>query len=269
MAQKNKTNFSPYKQKNQGKVQVKSRGHLKAEAIYSEQEANDRLYDIFKNHEFSHISHEARMAMAKYYVLLMEEQNKQNLTRMLNFRDIAIKQFIDCAIVNDLIPLEFPLMDVGTGPGLPGIILKILNPDKPMILAEGVQKRVNFLKDVREKMHFRQLDIIGRNIDQRFLYPVHGVITRAVEDISNTLDNVKHSVQTGGVVYFMKGPQVDIELKAALEKHSEHYQLEKNIEYKLPKSTHDRRLLVFRKIKPHPQVNLESILDLDYENDDE
>lgn len=269
MAQKNKSNFSPYKRKNQGKVQVKSRGHLKAEAIYSEQEANDRLYDIFKNHDFSHISHDERAEMAKYYVLLMEEQNKQNLTRMLNFRDIAIKQFIDCAIIDNLIDLEFPLMDVGTGPGLPGIVLKILNPDKPMYLAEGVQKRVNFLKDVREKMNLKQLGIFGRNIDERFVYPMHAVITRAVEDISNTLENVKHSVQNGGVVYFMKGPQVDEELKVALEKHKDYYHLEKNISYSLPKSTHDRRLLAFRKIKPHPKADLERLLDIDYENDDE
>ncbi|MCB0347869.1 MAG: class I SAM-dependent methyltransferase [Bdellovibrionales bacterium] len=269
MAQKNKTNFSPYKRKNQGKVQSKSRGHLKADSIYDEEEANDRLFDIFKNHDFSHISHEARLAMAKYYVLLMNEQNKQNITRMLNFRDIAIKQFIDCAIINDLVKLEFPLMDVGTGPGLPGIILKILNPDKPMYLAEGVQKRVNFLKDVRESMGIQNLGIFGRNIDLRFLYPMHAVITRAVEDISNTLENVKHSLQLGGVVYFMKGPNVDEELQMALEKHGEHYNLESNIKYSLPKSTHDRRLLVFRKIKSHPTVDLEKILDLDYENDDE
>ncbi len=269
MAQKNKTNFSPYKQKNQGKVQSKSRGHLKADTIYDEQEANDRLFDIFKNHDFSHISHDDRASLAKYYVLLMREQNKQNLTRMLNFRDIAIKQFIDCAIINDLIKLEFPLMDIGTGPGMPGIILKILNPDKPIYLAEGVQKRVNFLKDVRDEMNLQHLGIFGRNIDLRFVYPMHAVITRAVEDVSNTLENIKHSLQTGGVAYFMKGPNVDEELQMALDKHSEHYNLEKNITYSLPKSTHDRRLLVFRKIKPHPEADLNKLLDIDYDNDDE
>ena len=267
MAQKNKSNYSPYKKKNQGKVQKSSRGHLKAETIYSVEEANDRLYDIFKNHDFTSVSHEERIAMAKYYRLLMLEQNKQNFTRLMKFRDIAIKQFIDCAIIKDLYPLQFPLIDIGTGPGLPGIILKILYPQEPIYLAEGVQKRVEFLKNVRQEMALRNLKIFGRNINEQFVYPVNGIITRAVEDISNTLENVKHSLQNGGEVYFMKGPNVDKELEDALTTHSKHYELVKDIAYDLAKTTHKRRLLVFKKKKAHPLLDLDDLLDLEYQNE--
>mgnify|MGYP001375477208 CR=1 FL=1 len=269
MAQKNKVNYSPYKRKNQGKAQKRSRGHLISDVIYSTQEANDRLFDIFKNHDFSHIEHHERLAMAHYYQLLMLEQQNQNFTRLMKFRDIAIKHFIDCAIVKDLCDLQFPLMDLGSGPGLPGIVLKILYPEEKIFLAESVWRRVEFLQTVREKMNLENLHIFGRSINPTFFYPVRGVISRAVEDISNTLNNIKHCLQVGGKVYFMKGPNVDVELQAALQNHSDYYQLVQDHSYQLPRTSHQRRLLVFEKIQAHPQVDLEKILDLDYGDENE
>jgi hypothetical protein len=84
----------------------------------------------------------------------MENQEKENFTRLLKLNDIGIKHFIDCLIVTELTKLKFPLIDVGTGPGFPGIPLKILYPSERIILAEGVQRRVEFLKDVLLKESF-------------------------------------------------------------------------------------------------------------------
>lgn len=151
-------------------------------------------------------------------------------------------------IVNRLTPLKFPLLDMGTGPGFPGIPLKILlGPEKKIILAEGVQKRVEFLKRVRDELQLENLDIIGRNITPDFVYPVGGVITRAVEDARNTLGNVYNCLPTGGCVYLMKGPGVDPEIKMAKEQWGEQYTLEKDKSYSLPNTPHERRLLIFRK----------------------
>lgn len=268
MAQKNKKNFSPYKSKGQGTKQTKSRGHLKAEKIYSVQEANDRLFDIFKNHEMDFISHEQRMKLAKYYRLLMEEQNRQNFTRILNFRDIAIKQFIDCLIITKHYNFQFPLMDVGTGPGLPGIPLKIFFEKEQMYLAEGVWKRVEFLKRVRDEIGLEKLGMFGKNINDSFVYPVRGIITRAVEEINNTLENCFHCLQTGGEIYFMKGPRVDQELEKLDPKWEEFYKKVADIHYSLPHTSHERRLVVYRKIKEAPLKSMMYFQDRDWENDD-
>ncbi len=222
---------------------------FRAETIYSRSEANDRLYDIFHNHEMGHITHAQREKLAHFYELLMQEQEHNNFTRLLKFRDVAIKHFIDCLIVPQQVKLQFPLLDVGTGPGFPGIPLKILFPREKILLAEGVQKRVSFLKKVREDLTLPNLEIIGRNIQSDFMYPVQGVITRAVEEVANTLANVQHSLQLGGCVYFMKGPNAGIELARYKAEWREIYDLEKEIDYVLPKSPHERKLLVFRKIK--------------------
>ncbi|PIS10198.1 MAG: 16S rRNA (guanine(527)-N(7))-methyltransferase RsmG [Bdellovibrio sp. CG10_big_fil_rev_8_21_14_0_10_47_8] len=255
MAHKNKSNISPYKtQRPESATTPRDlRGkHKKPQQIYSVEEANDRLADIFRNHNFTSVSHTQRQQLAHFYRLLMESQEKENFTRLLTIKDIGIRHFIDCLIVPQLTELQFPLMDLGSGPGFPGIPLKIFYPDQKIILAEGVQRRVEFLKSIREKMQLQKLDIIGRNINPYFAYPVQGVITRAVEDVRNTLNNVLTSLQTGGRVYFMKGPKVDPELAVAEKEVGEFYTLEKDIAYTLPETSHQRRLLVYRKIKMAP-----------------
>lgn len=122
-----------------------------------------------------------------------------------------------------------------------------------MILAEGVQKRVAFLKRVREAMNLEGLDILGRNINEECEYPVQGVITRAVEDCSNTLGNVIRSVQVGGRVYLMKGPKVAPEIQPALDKWGEYYKHVDTLFYQLPNTPHERSLVIFEKTNILPR----------------
>lgn len=158
-------------------------------------------------------------------------------------------------MVPQLTKLTFPLLDMGTGPGLPGIPLKIEFPNERIILADGVRKRIDFLKTVREEMKLENLDLMGRNINKDFIYPVEGVITRAVKDVSLTLEDVSQCLTVGGRLFLMKGPNVDDELKFAEKKWSEYYDLKEDHAYNLPETPHERRLLVFEKIKT-PEMTL-------------
>jgi len=265
VAHKNKQNYSPYKarKKKAGEKAgvslkgaapiektIKEKRDFRPEKIYSIEEANDRLADIFRNHQFN-CNHEERKKLAEFYNILMKNQEIQNFTRLLKLKDIAIKHFIDSLIVSELVDIKFPLLDVGTGPGFPGIPLKIRHKKEKILLAEGVQKRVEFLKAVRAELKLENLDIIGRNINEHFVYPVQSVITRAVEDIPNTLKNVLSCLQEGGFVYFMKGPHVDTEIKMA-ENLKEFYKLEKDIAYDLKYTENHRRLVIYQKIKNAP-----------------
>jgi len=243
-----------------------SRRHRKPLEQFGFQEADDRIYDVFRNHGFSDYPHAKRMQLTRFYELLMANQNDQNFTRLIALKDIAIKHFIDSLIVAQLTELTFPLMDVGTGPGFPGIPLKIEYPEQTIILAEGVQRRVEFLKYVREKMQLENLPILGRNVNFECFYPVQGVITRAVEDARNTLGNVVNSLQTGGRVYLMKGPNCEPEIEAALNVWGEYYALDEDIKYELPNSPNGRRLLIFKKLKAHPLPDFEA-LDLAWERE--
>jgi 16S rRNA (guanine527-N7)-methyltransferase len=228
---------------------------------YSFAEADDRIFDYFRNHGFGEYPHEKRHQLVNFYLLLMEEQNHQNITRLLTLREVAIKHFIDCLMVTRLTKLKFPLLDIGTGAGFPGIPLKIDCPNDPIILSEGVQKRVEFLKTLREKLELKNLDIIGRNISPTFVYPIQGAITRAVEDIGATLGSVINALQLDGEVYFMKGPNVGNEIPQALAQWGEFYALKSDITYDLPKSPHKRRLVIFKKIKHPPAISLNKIVE--------
>ncbi|HVK62554.1 MAG TPA: RsmG family class I SAM-dependent methyltransferase [Bdellovibrionales bacterium] len=272
MAHKNRSNWSPYKaRKNnpQGSQKPASDGpsrHRKPTETYSFNEADDRIHDVFRNHGFGDYPHTKRQQLTEFYQLLMNNQNERNFTRLLNLKDVAIKHFIDSLIVTQLRPLMFPLLDMGTGPGFPGIPLAIHHPDKKIILAEGVQKRVEFLKSVRDEMGLKNVAIIGRNVNLEFFYPVNGVITRAVEDARNTLGNVINCVQTGGEVVLMKGPNCTPEIQMALDAWGEYFELAADIPYELPKTPHERRLLVFKKLKAHPLPDFED-LDLKWERE--
>ncbi len=224
----------------------------RSEADLSLNEVDNRLYDFFTNHGFGDYSHERRRQLAQFCITLLQHQKKQNLTRLTKISEIAIKHFIDCLMIARLTTLRFPLLDVGSGAGFPGIPLKIEFPDKPMILAEGVQKRVQFLKEVRKVLGLKSLDIVGRKIDAQFNYPVDGVITRAVEEISTTLGRVLGSLRLGGEVYLMKGPNCTAEIDHANKAWKNHFALKEEICYHLPETQHERRLVIYTRIQEGP-----------------
>lgn len=269
MAHKNKSNWSPMKSRRGRHDNPSVRGHVKASESFSEAEAYERLNSYLFHHGIRTLTPQQLKALTRFYFLLIQEQNHQNFTRLVSLRDIAIKHFADCLIVDQLVTLKFPLLDIGTGPGFPGIPLKILHSENRILLAEGVQKRVEFLKFVRESLDLKALDIIGRNIAEDFFYPVQGVITRAVEDVCNTLRKVLFSLQTGGEVYLMKGPNCDPEL---LEFQRSDliglFRLKQDLSYQIPETPHDRRLLIFEKIKTPPLCDLDTVLEAELSKDD-
>ncbi len=229
--------------------------HKKPEQIYGFDEADARLYDLFRHHGFEDFPHAERRRLVEFYLLLMEHQFRDNVTRLVKFRDIGIKHFIDSLIVPRLTQLKFPLLDVGTGPGFPGIPLKIMFPNDKIILAEGVRKRVDFLKAVREQMQLKELQVVGRNIDQTFELPVQGVITRALEDVNHTLENVSQCLELNGHIYLMKGPNVDSEIKTAKARWRDHFDLVEDHAYDLPNTPNKRRLLVYKMLhRPMPKL---------------
>jgi 16S rRNA (guanine527-N7)-methyltransferase len=212
------------------------------------EEADDRVAEIFRNHGLEDCPFDERLQLVKFYFLLMKHQKTYNLTRLVSLRDVAIKHFIDCLMVPRLTSLQFPLLDMGTGAGFPGIPLKIHFPNERIILNEGVQKKVDFLKVVRDELKLENLDIIGRKVDRDFSYPVMGIITRAVEDLVENLERVYGFLPKDAKVYFMKGPNVGNEVKTAQVKLSDKFILDADIPYRIHETPHERRLVIFKKI---------------------
>ena len=188
-----------------------------------------------------------------YHQLLRRHDAELNLTRIRNFENMVVKLYADSILPALHAPLPSPLLDLGTGPGMPGIPLKIFRPDLHILLAESRQHRSDFLKTAVSVLSLAGLDVIERGIAPDYERPVAGVITRAVEPIADTLARIVGCLVQDGMVVFMKGPRCDEEIEKAAKMFASAYELAEDIPYQIPHTPHRRRLVVFRrKTRPAP-----------------
>jgi 16S rRNA (guanine(527)-N(7))-methyltransferase RsmG len=183
-----------------------------------------------------------------YHSLLRERNADLNLTRVYNFSNMVTKLYVDAMLPADLLDLPSPLLDLGTGPGMPGIPLKIYRPAIELILAETRGNRVAFLNSALERLELSGIRVVGGRVTARFEQPVAGVITRAVETIEKTLERVAGCLTRGGLVVFMKGPHCDEEIEQARARFAEAYTLVFDRPYSIPHTRHARRLVVYRRL---------------------
>jgi 16S rRNA (guanine527-N7)-methyltransferase len=194
-----------------------------------------------------------------YHQLLRQHDAKLNLTRIRNFENMVVKLYADSILPALHAPLPSPLLDLGTGPGMPGIPLKIFRPDLHILLAESRQHRTEFLQTAVSALALPGLEVVERGIAPDFHRPVAGVITRAVEPMAATLARVAGCLVKDGMVVFMKGPGCDEELDRAVKQFSSAYLLEADIPYQIPNTVHRRRLVLFRRIVDPIQTGITSV----------
>jgi 16S rRNA (guanine(527)-N(7))-methyltransferase RsmG len=183
-----------------------------------------------------------------YHQLLREHNTDLNLTRVHNFENMVLKLYVDSILPGLIVALPSPIMDLGTGPGMPGIPLKIMFPKLEVLLAESRGKRVGFLSTVVQRLGLDGVDIIGRSVTPEFERPVAAVITRAVETIAASLERIQGCLACGGLAIFMKGPQCQEEVESAQERFRVSYRLKEDRAYRIPHTDHERRLVVFERI---------------------
>lgn len=184
----------------------------------------------------------------RYYVLLERRNPELDLTRIRTFQDIVIKHFLDCAIVAGFVELPSPLLDIGTGAGFPGVVLKIVQPELQIVLAEPRHKRVSFLLELIRELDLSGIETYPHKVVGSLPMEVSGIITRAVEPIVATLNRSVELLAKGGTAIFMKGPSVDPEIRDAARKLRGLFTIEQDIPYVLPGTPYRRRLVVCRRI---------------------
>jgi 16S rRNA (guanine(527)-N(7))-methyltransferase RsmG len=185
----------------------------------------------------------------RYHRLIRKRNAELDLTRIYQFDNMVQKHYIVCVLVAKLMKWKIPspLLDIGTGAGLPGIPLKIACPGNEIILSEGRPKRVRFLSEVVQALDLKGVEVLGEKIHSSFDRRVNGVITRALETIPKTLLRISGCLVRKGWAIFMKGPHCDEELEAALENY-EDYRLIQNVPYTIPHSPHQRRLVILQRL---------------------
>src|SRR5689334_16797499 len=183
-----------------------------------------------------------------YHRMLRETNAELNLTRLHNFETMVLKHYVDSLLVLRFVELPSPLIDMGSGPGLPGIPLKIARPQVRMILAEPRGARADFLREVCDQLGLERIEVYAHKLGQDYPEPVAGVISRAVASIPETLDRVAACLPPGGRMIFMKGPVCDEEIAAAAASHGGLFRLAADHAYEIPGTPHQRRLVVYERL---------------------
>ena len=183
----------------------------------------------------------------KFYNLLIEWNEKINLTRIVDEKDVYLKHFYDSLTITKEIDLSKvnTLCDVGTGAGFPGIVLKIMYPNLKVTLIDSLQKRVNYLNEIIKELELTNIEAIhSRGEDYKGSFDV--VTSRAVANIEKLVKYTMHLVSKDGVFIAMKG-NIDNELTDSVEKViSKKYKIVKINKFRLPIEESDRSLVVMK-----------------------
>ena len=152
--------------------------------------------------------------------LLLEWNEKINLTTITDENEIILKHFVDSLTVAKYIKKGAKVIDVGTGGGFPGIPLKIYRPDLDVVLLDSLNKRVNFLNDVIENLDLESIKVIhGRaedaGQDKKYRESFDVAISRAVANMATLSEYLIPFVKVGGIAIAMKGPEIEEELNGA------------------------------------------------------
>ena len=191
----------------------------------------------------------------EYMNLLLEWNEKINLTAINEQNDIILKHFIDCLTIKKYLKDNDKIVDIGTGAGFPGIPLAIMSEANKFTLVDSLNKRVNFLNDVKEKIDLKNIEAIhsraeefGQNKIYREKYDI--AVSRAVANLSVLSEYLLPTVKVGGKVICMKGSQVQDEIneaKYALKELGGVIKL--TDEFCLPETDMKRNIIVIEKIK--------------------
>ena len=191
----------------------------------------------------------------EYMNLLLEWNEKINLTAITEMNDVILKHFIDSLTILKYINDGEKIIDVGTGAGFPGIPICIMKEKIECTLLDSLNKRINFLNEVSNKLELKNIKNVhgraeeyGKNKLYREKYDV--VVSRAVANMSTLSEYLLPFVKINGICICMKGPDLDQELENAKYAINElGGKIEKIEKIKLPNSDIERNIVIIKKIK--------------------
>lgn len=194
----------------------------------------------------------------EYMNLLLEWNEKINLTAIVKQEDVILKHFIDSLTINKYIEKNKTIADVGTGAGFPGIPLKIYRPDLKVVLVDSLNKRIIFLNDVIAKLDLKDISTVHSRIedfgkDKKYRESFDYVTARAVANLTTLSEYLIPISKVNGMCICMKGNEVEGEIRDS-EKAINLLggKIEKVDSFNLPGSDIYRNVIIIDKIKNTP-----------------
>ena len=173
------------------------------------------LKDLFVKYNIE-FTDEQLSKLEQFYNMVIETNKMFNLTAITEKQEFAIKHILDSALPISYLPQNASVIDIGAGAGFPSIPLKILRPDIKITMLDSLNKRVNFLNEVIEKLNLTNAKAVHARaedyaISNREQFDV--AIARAVANLTTLAEYCLPFVKIGGRFIALKGSNLSDELK--------------------------------------------------------
>ena len=161
-----------------------------------------------------------------YYELLIEWNNRFNLTAIIDYHDVQVKHFLDSLTVASAlpatIPVGFKLIDIGSGAGFPGLPLKIVFPQIEITLLEATGKKAEFLKYVAQALKLERVSIVTSRAEDTAHLPEYreqfnAVVARGLAEMSVLAELTLPFCRIGGLLIAQKKGGIEAELEASVK----------------------------------------------------
>lgn len=192
--------------------------------------------------------------LEKYYELLIEENKKTNLTRITQKDEVYLKHFYDSLTITKVIDLNqnLSLIDIGTGAGFPGLVLKIVFPTLNITLLDSLNKRIEFLNKVIKELNLKNIKTVNSRIEDYQKETFDIVTSRAVAKTNILLELSCKLPKINGYFIFLKA-NIEEELKESQNAIKElNLTIEKKETFNLPIENSQRTILKIKKNTPIP-----------------
>ena len=192
----------------------------------------------------------------QYMNLLLEWNEKMNLTAITEPNEVILKHFVDSLTISNLIEKGQKVIDVGTGAGFPGIPLSIKN-NQNITLLDSLNKRIIFLEEVINNLELKNIKAVhsrveefAKNKKEREMYDI--ATSRAVAPLNVLLEYLLPLVKVGGKCICMKGSNTEEIENAKNALKILGGEIEKIDKIILPESDIERNIITVIKVKQTP-----------------
>ena len=176
-------------------------------------------------------------------VQLLNKWNKAyNLTSVRDPQEMLVKHILDSIVVSPYLQGE-RFIDVGTGPGLPGLPLAIINPTKQFVLLDSLGKRISFIRNAVRELGLTNVEpILSRVEEYQPEQKFDGVLSRAFASLKDMTDWCHHLPKENGYFYALKGIYHEDEVQELDKK----FEIKGVITLSVPELVGERHLIVIK-----------------------
>ena len=204
-----------------------------------ELQLTDKLKTLLKQTALS-VTEQQQQQLVKLVLLLNKWNKAYNLTSVRDPQEMMVKHILDSLVVSPYLQGD-RFIDVGTGPGLPGLPLAIINPQKHFVLLDSLGKRISFIRNAVRELELTNVEaVLSRAEEYQPDHQFDGVLSRAFASLKEMTDWCHHLPKKEGHFYALKGLCHDEEVQALEGK----FMVKEVVKLHVPELVGERHLII-------------------------